>query len=90
MEVHNEKSRRVSAGEERVNLNLDLVDRVHAIQSREDLAAFLRELSCILDQKPDGWENTDLKSFLDALPRWVQDMDGYYLDRGEPAPEAPS
>jgi hypothetical protein len=88
MEIHNEKSGRVGSHEGGVKL--DLVDQVHAIHSREDLVAFLYALSHTLDAKPEWWENADLASFLTALARWLQDMEGYYLGRGEPVPETPS
>jgi hypothetical protein len=65
-------------------------ERVEAIQSREDFVRFARSLARTVDQDPEAWENNDLQSFLRAMASWVEDMDGYYRNVGEPTPEAPS
>ncbi|MBM4779663.1 MAG: hypothetical protein GQE15_18315 [Archangiaceae bacterium] len=36
------------------------------------------------------WENAEVDSFLLAAASWVEDMDGYYENRGEPVPKEPS
>ncbi|WP_442857041.1 DUF7660 family protein [Arthrobacter sp. YN] len=41
-------------------------------------------------QDPEGWENADLESFLEAMSAWTRDMDGYFMNRGEPVPDVPS
>lgn len=69
---------------------MDLDDICEEIRSREDLAAFVDELSSDLEQKPGEWENRDLASYLDALARCVQDMDGWYKNRGEAVPDQPT
>ncbi|WP_457785924.1 DUF7660 family protein [Streptomyces rimosus] len=33
------------------------------------------------------WENGSLNCCLEALSAWTNDMDGYFLNRGEPVPE---
>ncbi|WP_342373746.1 hypothetical protein NVS55_20085 [Myxococcus stipitatus] len=60
-----------------------------AVRSREDLAQFVRSLAQDLKQQPKAWENADLGSFLEAMSAWIEDMDGYYGNRGEVVPPQP-
>jgi hypothetical protein len=60
--------------------------RVH---SREDLAQFVRALAKELRERPEAWQNPDLDSFLEAMSAWIEDMDGYYRNRGESVPSRP-
>jgi hypothetical protein len=69
---------------------MTLNDQARAIQSRGDFVCFVRALLQDLDRDPGQWENLDLRSYLDALAAWVEDMDGYYQNKGEPVPEQPS
>lgn len=65
-------------------------EAVQQIQSREDFAAFVRLLLHNREVKPEDWGNRDLPTFLEALAAWVEDMDGYYQNLGQPMPEQPS
>lgn len=56
--------------------------------SREEFVELLQGLKNEFQVDPEGWENRTLPQFLEAMGRWVEDMDGYYLNRGEPVPEA--
>ena len=58
--------------------------------NRLELADLIDQLSDNLKEDPESWENPDLDRFLDALAAWTRDMDGYFMNRGEPLPEAPS
>jgi hypothetical protein len=69
---------------------MDLNERVKTIQRRDDFVGFVRELSASLNLERADWENCDLPSYLDALAAWVDDMEGYYENRGEPVPQQPS
>jgi hypothetical protein len=60
------------------------------VESRADLGEFIRALSTHFRQDPRAWENGNLTSFLDALAAWTTDMDGYFKNRGEKVPEAPT
>jgi hypothetical protein len=60
------------------------------VQSREDLATFVRALLDQLRERPEEWENKDLTSFLEATAAWVEDMEGYFKGKGEPVPEQPT
>ena len=68
----------------------NLSDRVMVVTSRADLATFVEGLATEVSDSPDAWENADLRSYLAAMAAWIEDMDGYYLNRGAPAPEQPS
>jgi hypothetical protein len=62
---------------------MTLAKRAEAVQTREDLAAFVVALKADLDANPGEWTNVDLASFLEAMAAWVQDMEGYYQNRGQ-------
>ena len=59
------------------------------IRSRHELAIFIDCLPARF-RGPEAWENANLECFLTALSAWVNDMDGYFLNRSEVVPEAPS
>lgn len=69
---------------------MDLESRATRPLSREELAAFLAELADSVVKEPERWENSDLVDFLRAWAAWLEDMDGYFLNQGEPVPSAPS
>ena len=73
----------------KVDDTVRLHQRALAIRSRADFVEFVRELAHSLQQSPEGLENRDLPSYLEALAAWVEDMDGYYRNRGETPPEPP-
>lgn len=60
------------------------------ITTRQDLAAFILALRHELEQEPEAWENRTLSDFLEALAGWTEDMDGYFLNRGEEVPQQPT
>jgi len=66
-----------------------LDERARAVQTREDLAAFVAELKADLDANPGDWENADLPSFLEAMAAWIQDMEGYYQNTGQNLSDLP-
>lgn len=68
---------------------MNLSEQVSAIQTRSDLAIFIRAILRDFREAPNGWENRDLESYLEALAAWVEDMEGYYQNRGEIVPDQP-
>ncbi len=64
-------------------------DQAREVQSRQDLARFVRRLAQDFKERPEAWENADLGSFLEAMSAWIEDMDGYYQNRGEAVPTRP-
>ncbi len=75
----------ITPGEE-----LELQQAAARIRSRQDFVAFTRTLAEDARRNPGEWENRDLPSFLAALAAWIEDMDGYYANQGEPIPEPPT
>jgi hypothetical protein len=69
---------------------MDLREQTQKIQTREDLVLFVNRLVQELRTSPGQWENTSLETYLAAIAAWVQDMDGYYRNRGEAAPQHPT
>jgi hypothetical protein len=59
------------------------------VHSRTDLAAYVEKLSRAATAEADDWENPSLERYLDALSGFIGDMDGYFLNRGEPVPDQP-
>lgn len=62
----------------------DLVDK---IESREDFIKFVEALLQDLKNNKIDWENNTLESYLDAIARWAEDMDGFYKNQKLPFPE---
>ncbi|WP_427923253.1 DUF7660 family protein [Streptomyces sp. cg40] len=56
------------------------------VDSREDLAAFVRDLHRSHAEEGHSWENADLASFLEALAGWIDDADGWYNDDAHDLP----
>ncbi|MFE9173649.1 hypothetical protein ACFYNZ_30015 [Streptomyces kebangsaanensis] len=56
------------------------------VDSREDLAAFVRSLCRSHAEDGNSWENADLHSFLEALAAWIDDADGWYGNTGRELP----
>ena len=62
---------------------MTLAERARAVQTRDDLAAFVAQLKGDLDANVGEWTNVDLASFLNAMATWIQEMEGYYQNTGE-------
>ncbi|WRZ88655.1 hypothetical protein OHB54_06005 [Streptomyces sp. NBC_01007] len=56
------------------------------VDSREDLAAFVRSLQHSHAEDGSSWENLDLPGFLEALAAWIDDADGWYSNTGHELP----
>lgn len=59
------------------------LDRVIAIQTKEELASFIEELGEGLVTAPEEWENDDLERFLFAMAAWIRSMDMYAKNTGD-------
>lgn len=62
---------------------------VKTIQTKKDFINFLRDLKNDYVENLSSWENKDVKTFLEAMAAWVEDMDGFYINQGLPVPEKP-
>jgi len=56
------------------------------MDSRAAFVDFIQLLRDDWKNNPESWENHALDRYLDAIAAWVSDMEGYYLNRGEPMP----
>lgn len=56
------------------------------VDSREDLASFVRALHHDHVDGNDSWGNADLAAFLEALAAWIDDADGWYRNAGRELP----
>lgn len=63
--------------------------RIDEIKTHKDLSVFIGELHEDFLKRADTWENHKLESFLGALARWTDDMDGYYKNIGGEVPAEP-
>ena len=59
------------------------------IKTKKDFVSYVHELSKEYHNNSESWPNKNLDTFLEALAAWVEDMDGYYLNQGQPIPEKP-
>ncbi|MFF0561699.1 hypothetical protein [Streptomyces sp. NPDC004266] len=60
------------------------------IETRQDLAEFLRVAVDDLKANPEAWENSSLEEFLSAWSAWVVDCPGWFAARGEVVPDVPN
>ncbi|MFE4829928.1 hypothetical protein [Streptomyces sp. NPDC056672] len=59
------------------------------VTTRADLVSYIRQLSQEAGVTSSSWENQSLDRYLEALSSWTNDMDGYFINRGEPVPDTP-
>lgn len=69
---------------------MTLESRVSEPLTRAELAGFIDQLADSYLESPEHWENDTIESFLRAWSAWLNDMDGFFINRGEPVPESPS
>ena len=62
---------------------------VEKIQTRQDFISFLRKLKKDYLENLPSWENRDIGTFLEAMASWIEDMDGFYINKGLPVPKKP-
>lgn len=60
------------------------------INNKELLIQYLKLMAVEAKDADSKWENHDLSSFFNAMVGWIEDMDGYYLNKGEIPPVTPS
>ena len=63
---------------------------IDSVKSREDLINFIYHLRMDLKTNSEEWENITLENYLEAMERWITDMDGVYLNLNKPMPKQPS
>jgi len=65
----------------------ELINKTKNLNTKEDFINFLELLVRDLRSNPDGWENKNLASYLEAAASWTEDMDGYYQNNNLPIPQ---
>ncbi len=60
------------------------------IKSRTDLAKFIHQLASEAADVNCEWQNNNLSNYLEAMASWINDMDGYFLNKGENVPDQPT
>jgi hypothetical protein len=60
------------------------------VTGRQELAVFLNELLAQVEGAPTAIPNSTLAEFLSGALGWIEDLDGYFLNRGEPVPDQPT
>lgn len=88
MEIHDNKQRDLNSGATTVATGL--MDPEDTITTRADFINFARDLVRDLRQDRSRWENDSLELYLEAIASWVEDMDGFYMNNGQPVPSEPS
>jgi hypothetical protein len=63
---------------------------IEHVETREDLARFIIALKDDFVANRDEWQNWDLADYLEAMPRWMTDMDSYRRHMGRPSSDEPS
>ncbi|GAB3834992.1 DUF7660 family protein [Hymenobacter jeollabukensis] len=56
------------------------------VRSKADFLQFMAALQQDLADNSPQWENRKLADYLEALGRWVEDMEGYYRNTGQEVP----
>lgn len=69
---------------------MNYLKEIENVHGREDLVVFLRSTLQDLKVNPSSWNNSDLTSFLEAMIAWIEDMDGYYLNKNLTPPTQPT
>lgn len=65
-------------------------EEVGPIVTRHDLARFVRLLGQDHTHSPDNWAHQDIASYLEAMSAWIEDMDGFFENRGQTVPSQPT
>ncbi len=60
------------------------------VSNREELSDFLSELARRIDAGGIDLENPSTSRYVDAAAGWTADLEGFFVNRGEPVPEVPS
>lgn len=69
---------------------MDSLNDTNWVKTRADLVSYIRKLSQEAEATSNGWENQTLDRYLEALSAWTNDMDAWFINRGEPVPDQPA
>lgn len=57
------------------------------VTTRNEFIQFVRALVEDRESDPTRWEAQSIEHYLEALAAWVNDMDGWFKNRGEQMPD---
>lgn len=60
------------------------------VRSREELSRFLAELGRRTTAGDIDLENFSTTGYIGAAAGWTADLEGFFMNRGEPVPDEPS
>jgi hypothetical protein len=65
----------------------DNVNDLPPITSPQAFVDFVTLLRADFRENGTQWENRNLSDYLEAMQAWTADMDGYYINTGQPIPD---
>ena len=65
----------------------DNINDLSPITSPQAFVDFLTLLRADFRENGTQWENRNLADYLEAMQAWTADMDGYYINTGQPIPD---
>lgn len=65
----------------------DVNKYIDEVTDKESFLLFMEVLLNDFLQNPKTWENNDIKSYLEAIASWTDDMEGYYENNHLPIPK---
>lgn len=65
-------------------------DEFGEVRTRADFVRFQTTLARSRRVEPEVWENDSIDRLLEAWAAWLEDLDGYFENLGEPVPQQPS
>ena len=68
---------------------MELHERVNQVKTRQDLSGFVAALRADLATNPERWEKPTLDGFLAAMESWIDGMENYYRNTGQPPADPP-
>lgn len=60
---------------------------IENIKSKDDFTAFVGLLQQDFQNNTAEWENKTLDTYLEAIQRYTEDLDGYFMNQNVPVPE---
>lgn len=67
-------------------MNLD--NEVKNVKTKEDFINFVGRLAIDYQKNEIEWENRGVKSYLEAIKSWIEDMEGYYINNNIKTPDS--
>lgn len=71
-------------------MSVELYETIDKIETRDDLKKFILRLQNDCKINNDEWQNTSISEYLESMAAWIDDMDGYFINKKLDIPENPS